>query len=115
MSEMKRGPGRPPKAPFERRRHIQTFRVRDLTRERMEAAAEADQCSISEWVEQLVEAHFAGQDQRAIIREEIRAALAEHEAAKRERLMRAVTVGPNGAYGAGNIRTVQTTTSASTV
>ena len=51
----KRGRGRPPKLDAERKRGVLSMRVRDNMREALAARAAADECSISEEAEYLLE------------------------------------------------------------
>lgn len=79
MSEGKRM-GRPPKPLAEVKRQVVAFRTTEAMRDRLLAAAEASGRSMAQELEFRLEAMFAAEDTRAIIRDEIRAALAEdHE------------------------------------
>lgn len=67
--------GRPLKDPEGGRRHNAMFRMSETLRARLSASAEAEGRSLSEEIERRLEASFAAQDMRQIVREEIRAAL----------------------------------------
>ena len=69
MSEAEKTRGRPKLSAGLRRRHNQTFRIRDALRDRIAEAAKANQRSVSEQVEWILEAHF----ERASIFDEIAA------------------------------------------
>lgn len=71
--------GRPRKDPEGSLRVNAMFRMTEAMRERLAAAASASGFSMSEQIERIIEAHFAAADQRALIREEVRAALVERD------------------------------------
>lgn len=68
---------RPKQPAIGKPRRTFTFRLTDVVRERVEASALASGRSVSETLERIVEAHFAGQDQRAMMREVVADVMAE--------------------------------------
>lgn len=80
MADQRVKGGRPRKHSPDAKRPTMAFRMGSRLHERLIASAAVNERSLSEEIERILEAHFAAADQRTIIREEIRAAMDEHEA-----------------------------------
>lgn len=85
MTEQRVKGGRPRKHSPDAKRPTMAFRMGSQLHERLIASAAANERSLSEEIERILEAHFTAADQRTLIREEVRAALAERDAAEAER------------------------------